>query len=109
MDPQEKGLDRVLDAIDSLRSELARLEARVAAVEDASAAAAGSSPQLGAEAAAASTSVNGDLAIAIAAAVAAYLGKRPHIRQIRLLGSSAWAQQGRVSVQGSYSVSVNPR
>ncbi|MDR0843031.1 MAG: hypothetical protein LBP68_06405 [Acidobacteriota bacterium] len=37
--------------------------------------------------------------LAISAALGAYLGVRLHIRQIRLLSSSAWAQQGRVSVQ----------
>ena len=37
--------------------------------------------------------------IAISAALGAYLGVRVHIRQVRLLSSSAWAQQGRVLVQ----------
>ena len=37
--------------------------------------------------------------LAVSAALGAYLGIRVHIRQIRLLSSSAWAQQGRVSVQ----------
>ena len=37
--------------------------------------------------------------IAISAALGAYLGVRVHIRQVRLLSSSAWAQQGRVRVQ----------
>lgn len=41
--------------------------------------------------------------IAISAAVAAYLGVRAHIRQIRVIHSTgAWAQQGRVSVQASH-------
>jgi methylmalonyl-CoA carboxyltransferase large subunit len=40
--------------------------------------------------------------LAISAAVAAYLGVRAHIRQIRLLSSPAWAQQGRVSIQASH-------
>ena len=40
--------------------------------------------------------------IAISAAVAAYLGVRVHIRQIRLIGSRAWAQEGRVSIQASH-------
>ena len=37
----------------------------------------------------------------LAAAVAASLGKRAPIRQIRLLGTSNWSQQGRVSIQAS--------
>jgi methylmalonyl-CoA carboxyltransferase large subunit len=40
--------------------------------------------------------------LAIAAAIGAYLGVRPHIRQIRLLSTAAWAQQGRVSIQASH-------
>jgi methylmalonyl-CoA carboxyltransferase large subunit len=40
--------------------------------------------------------------LAIAAAIAAYLGVRAHIRQVRLLSTSAWAQQGRVSIQASH-------
>jgi methylmalonyl-CoA carboxyltransferase large subunit len=40
--------------------------------------------------------------LAISAAVAAYLGVRAHIRQIRLVSTGAWAQQGRVSIQASH-------
>ncbi len=40
--------------------------------------------------------------LAISAAVGAYLGVRAHIRQIRLVSTSAWAQQGRVSIQASH-------
>ena len=40
--------------------------------------------------------------LAISAAVAAYLGVRAHIRQIRLISSRAWAQEGRVSIQASH-------
>ena len=43
-----------------------------------------------------------DRLIAISAAVAAFLGERVRIRQIRLIRSNAWAQQGRVSVQASH-------
>jgi methylmalonyl-CoA carboxyltransferase large subunit len=40
--------------------------------------------------------------LAITAALAAYLGVRVHIRQIRLISSRAWAQEGRVSIQASH-------
>src|SRR5947208_313616 len=40
--------------------------------------------------------------IAISAAIGAYLGVRAHIRQIRLVGTAAWAQEGRVSIQASH-------
>jgi methylmalonyl-CoA carboxyltransferase large subunit len=42
--------------------------------------------------------------IAISAALGAYLGIRIRIKQIRLLGSHAWAQQGRVSIQASHNL-----
>jgi len=42
--------------------------------------------------------------IAISAALGAYLGVRVRIRQIRLLSSPAWAQQGRVSIQASHNL-----
>jgi methylmalonyl-CoA carboxyltransferase 12S subunit len=42
--------------------------------------------------------------LAISAALAAYLGVRVRIRQIRLLSSPAWAQQGRVSIQASHNL-----
>jgi methylmalonyl-CoA carboxyltransferase large subunit len=40
--------------------------------------------------------------IAISAALGAYLGVRIRIKQIRLLSSHAWAQQGRASIQASH-------
>ena len=40
--------------------------------------------------------------LAISAALGAYLGVRVHIKQIRLLSSHAWAQEGRVSIQASH-------
>jgi methylmalonyl-CoA carboxyltransferase 12S subunit len=42
--------------------------------------------------------------IAISAALGAYLGVRVRIRQIRLVSSPAWAQQGRVSIQASHNL-----
>ncbi len=42
--------------------------------------------------------------IAISAALGAYLGVRIRIKQIRLLSSHAWAQQGRVSIQASHNL-----
>lgn len=45
-----------------------------------------------------------ELVIVIGAAVAAYLGKKAHLRQVRLVGSVPWAQQGRVTVQASHTL-----
>ena len=40
--------------------------------------------------------------LAISAALGAFLGVKPHIKRIRLISTSAWAQQGRVSIQASH-------
>jgi methylmalonyl-CoA carboxyltransferase large subunit len=40
--------------------------------------------------------------LAIAAAVAAFLGVRARIRQVRLVQSSAWAQVGRIATHASH-------
>ena len=38
----------------------------------------------------------------LSAALAAWLGVHAHIRQIRLIRTGAWAQQGRVTIQASH-------
>jgi methylmalonyl-CoA carboxyltransferase 12S subunit len=48
------------------------------------------------------TAITEEELLAISAAIAAYLGVRAHIRQIRLVSSGAWSQQGRVSIQASH-------
>lgn len=80
-------LGTLLDRLDKLDERMARLELEVKAAVP---------PP--------SDEVSEELALVIAAAVAAYLGQRPRIRQIRLLGSAAWAQQGRVSIQASHGI-----
>ena len=60
-----------------------------------------------AAAAEAAEELDEDTLAIISAAVAAYLGKRAPIRHIRLKSSSAWAQQGRASIQASHGLHVN--
>jgi len=45
-----------------------------------------------------------ELILVLGAAVAAYLGKKAHVRQVRLIGTLPWAQQGRVTIQASHTV-----
>jgi methylmalonyl-CoA carboxyltransferase large subunit len=87
-------LARVADALEVLRREVARLNERVAALE----AGAATPPAP----AAADEGLSEELVLVIGAAVAAFLGKKAPIRQIRLIGSAAWAQQGRVTIQASH-------
>ena len=99
--------ESVLTVLNEIRAALAELSARVRALESA-APAAGARPApappapLAAAPPAAADAMNDDTLAVIAAAVAAFLGKRAHVRQVRLISSSAWAQQGRVSVQASH-------
>jgi methylmalonyl-CoA carboxyltransferase large subunit len=98
------------EAVEALRQEVARLGERVAALENCSA----TVPPVAAPAAALTPAappagvegLSEEILLVISAAVAAYLGHKPRIRQIRLVGQPAWAQQGRVSIQASHAVPV---
>jgi methylmalonyl-CoA carboxyltransferase large subunit len=74
-----------------MRMEIAALAQRVQALELSAA-----------KAAAAPTPVTEEDMIAISAAVAAFLGVRARIRQVRLVHSSAWAQVGRMGTHASH-------
>jgi hypothetical protein len=87
------------DTLAALRSELARLADRVAAIE-----ARLSAPATPSKIAA--PALDEELVAVISASIAAYLGCKPHIRQIRLVGNTSWAQYGRVTIQASHNVSA---
>ena len=78
----------ILAALQSLREEVAQLGGRVAALE------AFQETQ--------NEAVDEALVLTISAAVAAYLGVKPRIRQIRLVSSPEWGQQGRATIQASH-------
>jgi methylmalonyl-CoA carboxyltransferase large subunit len=85
--------------VEQLRAQVSELTRRIEALEPAAPAAA--PPKTTNEPAAAPGITEAEL-LAISAALAAYLGVRPHIRSIRLVSTTAWAQQGRVSIQASH-------
>lgn len=58
--------------------------------------------QAPAQPAAAPATITEEELLALSAAIGAYLGVRAHIRSIRLVSTSAWEQQGRVSIQASH-------
>ena len=103
--------------IRDIRDQLAALSERVAHLETPAAPAASTevvkaappiaAPPIAAAPAAAEApagpeAISDEELLAISAALAAYFGVRVHVRQIRLISSSAWAQQGRVSIQASH-------
>jgi methylmalonyl-CoA carboxyltransferase large subunit len=103
-------LARLTEALEALRQEVARLGERVAALEAGrSTAVPPASTTPAAETAALRQAADGEeiseeLLVVLGAAIAAYLGKKAPIRQIRLLGSAAWTQQGRVTIQASHAL-----
>ena len=80
-----------LSGLESVREELNALKVQVSALE-----------QSAAKAAAAPAPVSEEDMLAISAAVAAFLGVRARIRQVRLVHSSAWAQVGRMGTHASH-------
>lgn len=94
--------DRLLQVIEALRAEVRELGGRIATLESRLADVA-QAPEPDArppEAAA----VSEEEMLAISAAIAAFLGVRAHIRQVRLVHSATWAQVGRVHIQASHRV-----
>jgi methylmalonyl-CoA carboxyltransferase large subunit len=97
----------ILTEVEMLRAEADRLAERVAALETAieeerAAAAQAQATQSPAE----EEGLAEELVSVLSAALAAYLGVKPHIRQIRLIDSASWAQQGRVTMQAAHLLSV---
>jgi methylmalonyl-CoA carboxyltransferase large subunit len=98
--------------VEALAKRLEQLEARVRELE----AGAGTSVSLraptlapaAATAAAAAPApaeeLSEDVLTAISAAIAAFLGVKAQIKQVRLVGREVWAQQGRASIMASHRV-----
>lgn len=80
----------VQNAIESLRAEVATIRERVSVLE--------------AERATPANTLDEELITVLGAAIAAYLGFKPKIKQIRLLRSASWAQQGRATIQASHAL-----
>lgn len=97
MKSEAVNLQQVLDAVEALREEVSGLSQRVANLEATPAL----RPSVETE-----PLLSEELVLTISAAIAAYLGVKPRVRQIRLLGSASWAQQGRATIQASHRLSV---
>jgi len=111
--PHVTDSNRLAETLEELRAELKRLGERVSAIEAAVAVkppgvppALGSGQPTPADVAPQPDGVDEELILVISAAIAAFLGKKPHIRQIQLVGHAAWAQQGRVTIQASHRLAV---
>jgi len=115
-------LTNVVDALEGFSRELSCLIERVAALEAAAASPVPTAatvkkevetraPRLAPSPPPAQPAVaeglSEELILVIGAAIAAFVGKKAHIRQIRLIGSAAWALEGRVTIQASHALSVH--
>lgn len=76
------------EIVAELKAHLAELEVRVQALDD--------------QEAQRHPEVSEEVMLAIAAACAAYLGKRAVVKQVHLRRAGGWASQGRASVQHSH-------
>ena len=92
----------IIEALSSLRDELSRLADRVSALETRLTESATSASKT--TSAAQAAGVDEELLAVISATIAAYLGCKPHIRQVRLVGSTNWVQYGRVTIQASHNM-----
>ena len=99
MNTETPSLADVARALASLQAELAGISQRLAALE------ARSDAEPVADRPRPAEGLDEETIATIGAAIAAYLGKKAHIRQIQLLGSATWAQQGRVTIQASHALS----
>lgn len=98
-------------AIEDLKKELAALSERVAKLEHPNLAPAAERPfqVLPPAKPEPAPDITEEELLAISGALAAYLGVRVHIRQIRLISSNAWAQVGRVFIQASHRLHTQER
>jgi methylmalonyl-CoA carboxyltransferase 12S subunit len=99
----------LIDSIKALRDEVARLSQRVAALEKRPSAEppppverppAKTKPEV-------SDGLSEETVMVISAAIAAYLGVKPHLRQIRLINNNPWGLQGRVTIQASHALETH--
>lgn len=84
--------DELLSLIALMRAEIGALNRRVNELEQ----------RMSEGVAAADSAPSEETLLAISAAVAAFLGVHAHIRQVRLVHSSAWGQVGRIGVHASH-------
>lgn len=100
---EQVSLKSLSDQIQALQSQIEALTARIAQIEGFGAKPT-PRPAPVIDAPTVEEGITEELLLTIAAAVSAYLGKRAPIRQVRLVSSQAWAQQGRAFIQASHRI-----
>lgn len=95
-------VDKLAKTVEALQAQLAELTAKIALLEGEVPEPSQPAPAEPQQAPPAPESIPEEILLAISAAVAAYLGERAHVRAVRLISTSRWSQQGRVSIQASH-------
>ena len=102
----EATLQQILKQLADLSERVARVEKAAlppeAATPSAAAVPVASAPAAAVPPVAITGGISESELLAISAALAAYLGVRPDIRQIRLIGADTWSLYGRASIQASH-------
>jgi methylmalonyl-CoA carboxyltransferase large subunit len=99
-------LEKLAAAVEQLQTQVAALTERLAKLEGLDEAPVEvAAPPPAAEPEPVQEEIPAEILLAISAAVAAYLGERPHIRAVRLVSTTRWSQEGRVSIQASHRLS----
>lgn len=101
---EQVSLKTLSEQLDSLQRQIEALTARLAQVEGYGPPVAPPVPSTATPSPSLQEGISEETLLAIAAAVSAYLGKRAPIRQVRLVSSQAWAQQGRAFIQASHRI-----
>ena len=99
-------LEKLAAAVEQLQTQVVALTERLAKLEAPEQAPISvAAPPPVAEPVPVEEEIPAEILLAISAAVAAYLGERPHIRAVRLVSTTRWSQEGRVSIQASHRLS----
>jgi methylmalonyl-CoA carboxyltransferase large subunit len=96
--PSDVDVTALLKRLDQLEQRVHALEAAALASTSVAAAAPAPAPAH----APAPDELSEELLTVLSAAIAAFLGVKARIRQVRLTGRDGWAQQGRASIMASH-------
>src|SRR5258708_29969217 len=88
--------------LEQLQAQMAEISRRIQMLEKGTAGAGAQPVPAVAAPAPAPAAITEEELLAISAAIGAYLGGRAHIRQIRLVSTTACAQQGRASIHAAH-------
>lgn len=97
--PSSNSTSELTASLEALRAEVDQMHRRLASLEERL-----TGSQTAKASPAAGEPIPEATIAAISAAIAAFLGHKPRLRQIRLIGNTSWALQGRATIQASHAL-----